>query len=494
MQLDWRVCSRARLARDTRFDGKFFIGVLTTKIYCRPICRSRTSKESNVRYFPSAAAAAEAGFRPCLRCHPEYSPGAPVWAGTQNTVTRALRMISETGLDEEGVEGLAERLGVGSRHLRRLFLRHLGASPTAVAHTRRVQFAKKLIDETALPMTQIALASGFGSVRRFNGAIRKVYHRTPSEIRSYTRKRPSEPEHQYSFHLSFRPPYDWKRLLRFLAMQATPGVEIIEQDIYRRSICVDESCGLFEVSLDADHNVLNVRVEIGEPRLLFLVIERVRAMFDLDADWMTVARTLGADPALKPFVSSYPGVRVPGCWDGFELATRAILGQKMSLSGMDIELASRFVNAFGKPYSPANGLTHLFPTPRVLADADLKIIGVTRERENSIRALSRAVCSGEISFNKVLNSDVFIRRLSEIPGIQPWATQWIAMRALREPDRFPSLDCVLAQTFGVPTSSDFEKRSLRWRPWRAYAAMYLWNFSDKITANFLASGSGKSPG
>ena len=334
-------------------------------------------------------------------------------------------------------------------------------------------------------MTQIALASGFGSVRRFNSAIRKVYHRTPTEIRSYTRKRPSEPEHQYSFHLSFRPPYDWKRLLRFLAMQATPGVEIIEQDIYRRSISVDESCGLFVVSLDADHNVLNVRVEIGEPCLLFLVIERVRAMFDLDADWMTVARTLGADPVLKPFVSSYPGVRVPGCWDGFELATRAILGQQMSLSGMDIELARRFVNAFGKPYSPANGLTHLFPTPRVLADADLKIIGVTRERENSIRALSPAVCSGEISFNRVLNSDVFIRRLSEIPGIQPWATQWIAMRALREPDRFPYLDCVLSQALAIPTSSDFEKRSLRWRPWRAYAAMYLWNFSDKITANPL---------
>src|SRR5215468_6674928 len=203
MDLDWKTCSRARLARDARFDGKFFIGVLTTKIYCRPICRSRTSKESNVRYFPSAAAASEAGFRPCLRCRPECSPGTPAWAGTQNTVSRALRLISETGLEDGGVEALAEHLGMGSRHLRRLFLRHLGATPSAVAQTRRLHFAKKLIDETSLPMNQVALASGFGCVRRFNAAIRTTYHRTPTQIRRLARKTETPLQNQYHFRLGF---------------------------------------------------------------------------------------------------------------------------------------------------------------------------------------------------------------------------------------------------------------------------------------------------
>src|SRR5580700_6960655 len=236
MALDSRVCSRARLARDARFDGKFFIGVLSTKIYCRSICRSRTSKESNVRYYPTAAAAAEAGFRPCLRCRPECSPGTPAWLGTSNTVSRALRLIGESGLEDGGVEVLAERLGVGSRHLRRLFLKHLGATPIAVANTRRMHFAKKLIDETRLPMSQIALASGFGCVRRFNAGIRKVYHRTPTQIRRLARQTEVQPGNQYLFRLHFRPPYHWQGMLDFLAARATPGVEVVQSGSYRRTI------------------------------------------------------------------------------------------------------------------------------------------------------------------------------------------------------------------------------------------------------------------
>jgi len=216
MELDWRVCSRARLSRDARFDGKFFIGVLTSRVYCRSICPAPTAKEKNVRYYPSAAAAAEAGFRPCLRCRPECSPGTPAWLGTSNTVSRALRLIDESALEDGGVEVLAERLGVGSRHLRRLFLRHLGATPSAVAQTRRLHFAKKLIDETSLPMNQVALASGFGCVRRFNAAIRKVYHRTPTRIRRLVRQKVVQPENQYLFRLRFRSPYDWKGMLAFL--------------------------------------------------------------------------------------------------------------------------------------------------------------------------------------------------------------------------------------------------------------------------------------
>src|SRR5947209_15288452 len=217
MTIDWQVCSQARLSRDARFDGKFFIAVLSSRIYCRPICPARTAKEKNVRYFPSAAAAAEAGFRPCLRCRPECSPGTPAWLGTPNTVSRALRLISESGLEDGGVESLAERLGVGSRHLRRLFVQHLGATPSAVAHTRRLHFAKKLIDETSLPMSEVALSSGFGCVRRFNAAIRKVYKRTPTQIRRLSRQAGVQPENQYVFRLRYRPPYNWEGMLRFLA-------------------------------------------------------------------------------------------------------------------------------------------------------------------------------------------------------------------------------------------------------------------------------------
>src|ERR1700687_2935555 len=236
MNLDPQICSRARLSRDARFAGKFFVAVLTTGIYCRPICRARTAKESNVRYFPTAAAAAEAGFRPCLRCRPECSPGAPAWLGTPNTVSRALRLISESDLEDGGMEALAERLGVGARHLRRLFLRHLGATPSAVIQRRRLNFAKNLIDETSLPMGQVALASGFGCVRRFNDAIRKTYHRTPSHIRRLARQTAVQAENQYHFNLRFRPPYDWNGILAFLAMRAIPGVEMIELGTYRRSI------------------------------------------------------------------------------------------------------------------------------------------------------------------------------------------------------------------------------------------------------------------
>src|SRR5271169_3411746 len=236
MNLDLLVCSRARLSRDARFDGKFFIGVLGSRVYCRPICPAPTAKEKNCRYFPSAAAAAEAGFRPCLRCRPECSPGTPAWMGTPNTVSRALRLIGESGLEDGGVEVLAERLGVGSRHLRRLFLQHLGAAPLAVAQTRRLHFAKKLIDETRVPMSQIALASGFGCVRRFNAGIRKVYHRTPTQIRRLARQKEIQSENQYLFHLHFRPPYHWRGMLEFLVARATPGVEVVESGSYRRTI------------------------------------------------------------------------------------------------------------------------------------------------------------------------------------------------------------------------------------------------------------------
>ena len=474
MTLDWQSCSRARLSRDARFDGKFFIGVLSSGVYCRPICPARTANERNVRYYPSAAAAAEAGFRPCLRCRPECSPGTPAWIGTPNTVSRALRLIDESGLEDGGVEALAERLGVGARHLRRLFLRHLGATPTAVAQTRRLHFAKKLIDETSLPMTEVALASGFGSVRRFNAGIRKTYHRTPTQIRRIARHTAIQPENQYLFRLRFRPPYNWPGMLAFLAARATPGIEAVEQGRYRRSISLNGSRGYFEVSLDEENHALVVRVQFGDPRLLFFVIERIRAMFDLNADWAAIVPGLRSDPVLVERVKAHPGLRVPGCWSGFELATRAILGQQITVKGATA-LSGRIVRTFGEPFSAAHNLTHLFPPPEVLANADLASIGLPKARAETIRAVARAVCDGRISFEGIVEVNAFLGRLIEIPGIGKWTAQYVAMRALREPDAFPSGDLGLLRALGLDSSRELERRAEAWRPWRAYAAMYLWS-------------------
>ncbi len=487
MNLDWQVCSRARLARDARFDGKFFIGVIGSGVYCRPICPAPTAKEKNVRYFLSAAAAAEAGFRPCLRCRPESSPGTPAWLGTSNTVSRALRLIGESGLEDGGVEVLAERLGVGSRHLRRLFLRHLGATPVAVAQTRRLHFAKKLIDETRLPMNQIALAAGFGCVRRFNAGIRKVYHRTPTQIRRLARHKDMQPGNQYLFRLHFRPPYHWTGMLAFLAARATPGVEVAEAGSYRRTISLNGRDGYFEVSLDEERDALVVRIEFGDPHSLFFIVERIRAMFDLGADWAAIVESLRTDPVLAGEVQADPGIRVPGCWNGFELATRAILGQQITVKGASA-LAGRIARTFGKPYAGANGLTHVFPPPEVLADARLASIGLPGVRADTIRALACAVCDGRISFEGVVDSDTFLDRLCEIPGIGKWTAQYVAMRALGEPDAFPSSDLGLLHAMALGSPCQLEHRAEAWRPWRAYAAMYLWKMASecKVRGSKLA--------
>ena len=474
MALDLQVCSRARLSRDPRFDGKFFIGVRSTKIYCRPICPVPTVKEKNVLYFPTAAAAAESGFRPCLRCRPESSPGTPAWSGTSTTVSRALRLIDETGLEDCGMERLADRLGVSSRHLRRLFIRHLGASPSSVAKTRRLHFAKRLIDETRLPMTDVAIASGFGCVRRFNAVVRKTYNRTPTQIRRLIHQKTLQPKDRYRFSLGFRPPYHWKGMLAFLAERAIPGVEVVDEQSYRRTISMNGSDGYFEVSLDHTRDAVAVSVQIADPRLLYLIIERIRSMFDLNADWSVIAESLGADPALTPRIRSEPGLRVPGCWNGFELTVRAILGQEITLKRATM-LAGRIAESYGKPIYNAEDLTHLFPTPEVLADVKIVDLGLTEEDAEKIRALARAARDGSISFERIVDSNAFLARLREIPGIDRWTEQYIAMRAFGDPDAFPTSDVGLRRALGLGTPVDLEIRAESWRPWRSYASMYLWN-------------------
>jgi AraC family transcriptional regulator, regulatory protein of adaptative response / DNA-3-methyladenine glycosylase II len=372
------------------------------------------------------------------------------------------------------MEGLAERLGVGSRHLRRLFVRHLGATPSAVAQTRRLHFAKKLIDETRLPFGQIALASGFGCVRRFNDAIRKTYKRTPTQIRRLVRQTAVPLENQYVFHLRFRPPYQWPFLLSFLAARATPGVEAVESGCYMRSISVDGVAGYFEVLFDQEHDSLRVQIQFSEPGSLFYIIERIRRMFDLNADWSAIGLAFEKDPALAGLIERAPGVRVPGCWNGFELAIRAILGQQITVRGATT-LAGRIVEKFGPMFAGVGSVTRLFPGPEVLAEADLDGIGLTRSRAQTIRALARAVCDGRVRFDGVIDLDLFLEQLTEIPGIGQWTAQYVAMRALGEPDAFPPGDLALLSALQLPNSKELERRAEAWRPWRAYAAMYLWN-------------------
>ena len=393
-------------------------------------------------------------------------------------MSRALRLIDESGLEDGGVETLAERLGVGSRHLRRLFLRHLGATPSAVAQTRRLHFAKKLIDETRLPMNQIAFAAGFGSVRRFNAGILKVYHRAPTQIRRLTRQAPSQPENEYLFRLRFRPPYHWEGMLKFLAARATPGVEAVDGRSYRRSISWNGRDGYFEVSMDGAEESLVARIQFGHPQSLIYIVERIRTMFDLKADWAAIMRTLRTDPMLLERMGAEPGLRVPGCWNGFELAVRAILGQQITVKGAT-GLAGKAAQAFGRPFSSGNGLNRLFPAPEALADAKLESIGMPSARAETIRALARAVCDGRISFEGIVDTEAFLAQIQEIPGIGKWTAQYVAMRALGETDAFPSSDLVLLRALSCGTSSELERLAEGWRPWRAYAAMYLWRMGGE---------------
>jgi AraC family transcriptional regulator of adaptative response / DNA-3-methyladenine glycosylase II len=474
MNTETSVYERARRARDARFDGRFFIGVVTTGIYCRPICPVASPKPVNVRYFPSAAAAAEAGFRPCLRCRPEASPGTPAWLGSSATVSRALKLIAGGALDTGGVDSIAARLGVGSRHLRRLFLRHLGATPVAVAQTRRLHFAKKLIDETALPMVQVAFSAGFGSIRRFNATFQSLYRRSPRELRRLGPKAVEErAPNEYRFRLAFRPPYEWEALIAFLAPRATPGVETVTRDVYKRTIALDGETGCLEARPVKGKPLLELRVHFPDTKALFRILERVRLMFDIGADPEEINRHLRKDPLLAELVARRPGLRVPGAWDGFELAVRAVLGQQVTVKGATT-LAGRLAEAFGER-TPA-GL--LFPAADALANADYRGIGLTGARAQTLRELARAVSGGRIAFDGAGGLDSFVEQITEIRGIGAWTAQYIAMRALGEPDAFPAGDLGLLRAVaarnGRMTKSELERRAEAWRPWRAYAAMQLW--------------------
>lgn len=478
LDIDTDACERARISRDARFDGRFFVGVNTTGIYCRPICPANLPRPENVRFFSTAAAASEAGFRPCLRCRPECAPGTPAWAGTSTTVSRGLRLIADGALENASTERLADRLGVTSRHLRRLFARHVGASPLAVAHTQRLHFAKRLIDQTTLPMKDIAVAAGFGSVRRFNDAFRNSYGKSPRDLR----RRGHSPgtDSALSLSLPYRRPYGFAELLAFYRARAVPGLEHVSERAYQRAVQVGDSRGFIDVRDGRGALVLTVHGIATES--LFAVVQRVRGMFDVDAPIADIAATLGRDRQLRRWLSDCPGLRVPGAWSGWELAVRAILGQQVSVRAATT-FAGRLVEKYGEPVAgrAADDVPQrLFPAPERLQRARLENLGIVRRRAQSIRDLARAVLDGGLRFDATQAPDEFRAALTALPGIGNWTAEYIAMRALKDPDAFPASDLGLLRAFdGVAgrrlQARELAARAASWRPWRAYAALLIWN-------------------
>lgn len=482
MDFDHDACYRAVLARDARFDGSFFTGVKTTGIYCRPICPAPTPKRENVTFFPTAAAAQAAGFRPCLRCRPEIAPELAAWRGTSNTVSRALALMEKGALDAKPVAALAERLGLGERQLRRLFQRHLGASPIAVAQTRRLLLAKQLVHETQLSMTEVALASGFGSVRRFNETFRQMFRRPPASLR---RKGAVEifdgAAGDVTLSLAYRPPYDWPAMLAFFAARAIPGIEQVDDKSYARTIELDGTHGFVRLQMGEGHALCAM---IRFPRLAALptIIARLRRVFDLAADPQAIAAHLAEDGLLAPLVKARLGLRVPGAWDGFELAVRALLGQQVSVSAART-LAGQLVMRFGAPItadrSGFEGLTHVFPLPAALAAADLTSIGVPKRRSAALAALAAAVAVDPTIFGPRGSLEEAIGCLRGFAGVGEWTAHYIAMRELREADAFPAADLGLIRAMAALEGrtrrpKELLMRAEAWRPWRAYAAQHLW--------------------
>jgi AraC family transcriptional regulator of adaptative response / DNA-3-methyladenine glycosylase II len=485
MNLDAATLYRAVESRDRRFEGRFVLGVLTTGIYCRPGCPARLPRPENVRFFACPAAAESTGFRPCRRCRPEAAPGTPASLGTGATVARALRLIDEGGLDGAGIDDLAARLGLGGRHLRRLFVEQLGASPLSIARSRRVHFARKLLDETDLPMVEVAAAAGFGSLRRFNTEVRAVFQRSPTELRGRRKGAllPVGDGSRLGLRLAYKPPYDWPAALAFLRARAIPGVERVDDSCYQRTISLGGTIGIIDVRPAASGAAfLELRVPAAFAPQLHAVAARVSRLFDLGADPIAIDDHLARSPRLAPLVARHPGLRVPGAWDGFELAVRAILGQQITVAGATT-LSGRLVRAFGAPLEApsGDGLTHLFPTAAALAEADSASIGLPRARGETIRALAARARDQEITLDLPPSPDAERARLAAIPGIGAWTVEYIALRAFGEPDAFPASDLALRRALHDPAEGDDapgERAVARlaepFRPFRAYAALHLW--------------------
>ncbi len=456
---------RAHLARDPRFDGKFFVAVKTTMIYCRPVCPARKASLKNLEFFIHAAQAEEAGYRPCLRCRPETAPGSPAWIGTSSTVQRAIRMMDYFALEELSIKGIAEKLGIGERWLRELFQQQVGANPQTILIAKKLDIARNLLEDSSLTITDIAFSSGFQSIRRFNDAFRARFKKPPNSFR----KQPLS-EGDLRFQLSYRPPYAWDSVIDFLSNRAIAGVELVENDSYQRLISYGETRGWFQAKL-AQNNKIEFVVKLSKHANILELIARLKNIFDLDADPMAIENDLAKDKKLKPLLEQHRGLRIAGSWDGFELAVRAIVGQKISVKAARTAL-NRIVNICGEKqtFDPSLQLEYFFPTPKNILAADLSSVGLTSSKIETLKSLAAAVENKTLVLDGTEDFDDTCRKLLSIKGIGLWTVEYIAMRALKNPDAFPETDLELQKKI-----SYFQLNPKNWTPWRAYGAILLWN-------------------
>jgi AraC family transcriptional regulator, regulatory protein of adaptative response / DNA-3-methyladenine glycosylase II len=476
---DRERCVRAVQSKDARFDGWFFTAVLTTGIYCRPSCPVVPPKPQNMRFFPSAAAAQQAGFRACKRCRPDASPGSPEWDIRADVVARAMRLIADGVMDDGGVPALASRLGYSVRQVERQLVAELGAGPLALARAQRAQTARLLIETTALPMGDVAFAAGFASIRTFNDTVREVFALSPSQLRDRaSRGQAPAAAGVLSLRLPFRAPLQPDNLFGHLAATAVPGVEEWRDGAYRRTLRLPHGHGIVALRPEPDHVTCQLR--LTDMRDLASAISRCRRLLDLDADPIAIADLLSADEALAPLVRKAPGRRVPRTVDAGEFALRAVLGQQVSTAAARTH-AGRLAVAHGEPIDdPDGGLTRLFPEPAMLASVDE--LALPRSRRESFTALAIALADGRIDLS--VGSDWHEARvqLAALPGVGPWTVETIAMRALGDPDAFPATDLGMraaAQQAGLPaTPAALTGRATAWRPWRSYAVQYLWATTD----------------
>lgn len=473
MTLDPHTCYRALRARDARFDGRFFVAVSSTRIYCRPVCTVKPPRRENCRFYPSAAAAESGGYRPCLRCRPELAPGNASVDATTRLAQAAASLIEDRTLEEDSLEAIAGRLGITDRHLRRAFGSEFGVSPVEFAQTQRLLLAKRLLTDTTLPVTEIAYASGFGSVRRFNALFKQRYRLQPQQLRRAAP--PAAVPDTLNFELSFRPPYDWAALCAFLGARTIAGVEAVEANAYRRTarIAVDGKvqAGWLEVGLSRKKPAVRVAVSASLAKALPPVLSRVKALMDLSCQPAEVAQALGAIAGFRP------GLRVPGAFDGFEVAVRAILGQQVTVAAART-VAGRFAAAFGEPVAtPFAGLTTVFPTAESIAGLPygrIAKLGMPGARAKTVLALAEAVAGGDLVLMPNADIEATLDRLRALPGVGEWTAQYIAMRALAWPDAFPHTDLGVMKALGEKDPKRVLAAGEAWRPWRAYAVMHLW--------------------
>ena len=481
--LDANACYAAFRAHDARFDGRFFIGIASTGIYCRPVCRVRMPKAENCSYHVSAAAAEAAGFRPCLKCRPELAPGQSLMDARERLVRKAASIIEEDSPDEDGIDGLAEALGVSGRHLRRVFSVEYGVSPVRFAQTCRLLLAKSLLTDTGLPVTNVAFASGFGSLRRFNDLFKRHYRMTPTDLRRSGGNPGGKEKDAITLRLGYRPPYRWDRIAGFLADRAVSGVESAGPDFYRRTVAVRDGNatlrGWISVVNEAKRNALAVTVSSSLLPVLPKVLGRVKALFDLNAEPLEIYEKLSVMNAHTSGLFT-PGLRVPGCFDPFEMAVRAVLGQQITLRAART-LAARLASAFGDSIAtPFGELTHVFPAPGRICALETPIgdrlgpLGITGIRARAISALAGALVEGSIALDRTSDPQTTMTRLLALPGFGPWTVQYIAMRVLGWPDAFPHTDYGVKTALGGLSPERILELSENWRPWRSYATIGLW--------------------